>query len=55
LKHRDFAFLWGGAALTFLADRLGIRRVTASAALGFFVLAVLLRASRPRGFAAFEV
>ncbi|WP_404370790.1 MFS transporter [Corallococcus coralloides] len=38
-----------------LGDRWGIRWVTASAALGFFVLAVLLRALRSRGFAAFEV
>ncbi|RKH53732.1 MFS transporter [Corallococcus llansteffanensis] len=38
-----------------LADRLGIRLVTAGAALGFFVFAVLLRAFRSRGFAAFEV
>ena len=38
-----------------LADRLGIRLVTAGAALGFFVFAVLLRTLRSRGFAAFEV
>ncbi|RKH41715.1 MFS transporter [Corallococcus sicarius] len=38
-----------------LADRLGFRLVTAGAALGFFVFAVLLRTLRSRGFAAFEV
>ncbi|NBD08851.1 MULTISPECIES: MFS transporter [Corallococcus] len=37
-----------------LADRLGVRPVMAGAAFGFLLLAVLLRALRSRGFAAFE-
>ncbi|MCY1022331.1 MFS transporter [Pyxidicoccus sp. MSG2] len=37
-----------------LADRLGVRLVTASAALSFFVLAVTLRSLRPRAFAVLE-
>jgi MFS family permease len=37
-----------------LADRLGVRLVTASAALSFFVLAVMLRSLRPRAFAVLE-
>ncbi|WP_164000315.1 MFS transporter [Pyxidicoccus caerfyrddinensis] len=37
-----------------LADRLGVRLVTAIAALSFFVLAVMLRSLRPRAFAVLE-
>lgn len=37
-----------------LADRLGVRVVTASAALSFFVLAVMVRSLRPRAFAVLE-
>ena len=37
-----------------LEDRLGVRLVTASAALSFFILAVMLRSLRPRAFAVLE-
>ncbi|QSQ25385.1 MFS transporter [Pyxidicoccus parkwayensis] len=52
LLYAGFTFgVWLQGAL---ADRLGVRLVTASAALSFFVLAVMLRSLRPRAFAVLE-
>lgn len=52
LLYAGFTFgVWMQGAL---ADRLGVRPVTACAALSFFVLAVMLRALRPRTFAVLE-